>query len=580
MAFDLLTKVARLIIGRRYTSTDLGDSQEAFTSTIQVDSSEVWSQASTIPTSNLPYSSSANPGDTITSGSIKFWYRWPLTVANNTATANSVWYLSSPSGSTSGIGSQLIDSGQQINFISPKYSIPSLGGSVTDGTINGGTTGYNITLFTSSNGVNFGYVNPNTIPYAFDYKTGVVQFTSTPISSGRLYATVYQYIGQSVKDDLLNITSSVSASYALTASYALNSTGGGTTLITGSTYPITASWAEYVVSSSYSLSASYALTSSFSQTALSALSASYSNTSSYSITSSYALSSSFASTALSSAFAYSSSLAETASYFSGSISNAIYAISSSYSLSGSYALTASYALNGGSGGGGIFVTTSSIIDINISSSVDKFVTDGVTNTYTLTLPSTNPNDLLVFLDGLEQEPTTDYTVLGTTFTMISIPPANLELEVRKFYSSAIISIITSSLNAQYFTGDGITTQYSLTGSVSNDYDVLVSFDGLIQKPTYDYTITGSILNFTGAPPTNIDGEIRYLMGSTTGLINETNVSSSYALTSSYVNTLNQIVILSQVSSSLNFVNDTTAAAGGVPLGGLYRNGNAIQIRLV
>ena len=580
MAFDLLTKVARLIIGRRYTSTDLGDSQEAFTSTIQVDSSEVWSQASTIPTSNLPYSSSANPGDTITSGSIKFWYRWPLTVANNTATANSVWYLSSPSGSTSGIGSQLIDSGQQINFISPKYSIPSLGGSVTDGTINGGTTGYNITLFTSSNGVNFGYVNPNTIPYAFDYKTGVVQFTSTPISSGRLYATVYQYIGQSVKDDLLNITSSVSASYALTASYALNSTGGGTTLITGSTYPITASWAEYVVSSSYSLSASYALTSSFSQTALSALSASYSNTSSYSITSSYAFTSSYASTALSSAFAYSSSLAETASYFSGSISNAINSISSSYSLSGSYALTASYALNGGSGGGGIFVTTSSIIDINISSSVDKFITDGTNNTYTLTLPSTNPNDLLVFLDGLEQEPTTDYTVSGTTFTMITIPPANLELEVRKFYGSAIISIITSSLNAQYFTGDGVTTQYSLTRSVSNDYDVLVSFDGLIQKPTYDYTITGSILNFTGAPPTNIDGEIRYLMGSTTGLINETNVSSSYALTSSYVNTLNQIVILSQVSSSLNFVNDTTAAAGGVPLGGLYRNGNAIQIRLV
>ena len=580
MAFDLLTKVARLIIGRRYTSTDLGDSQEAFTSTIQVDSSEVWSQASTIPTSNLPYSSSANPGDTVTSGSIKFWYRWPLTVANNTATANSVWYLSSPSGSTSGIGSQLIDSGQQINFISPKYSIPSLGGSVTDGTINGGTTGYNITLFTSSNGVNFGYVNPNTIPYAFDYKTGVVQFTSTPISSGRLYATVYQYIGQSVKDDLLNITSSVSASYALTASYALNSTGGGTTLITGSTYPITASWAEYVVSSSYSLSASYALTSSFSQTALSALSASYSNTSSYSITSSYAFTSSYASTALSSAFAYSSSFAETASYFSGSISNAINSISSSYSLSGSYALTASYALNGGSGGGGIFVTTSSIIDINISSSVDKFITDGANNTYTLTLPSTNPNDLLVFLDGLEQEPTTDYTVSGTTFTMISIPPANLELEVRKFYSSATINIITSSLNAQYFTGDGVTTQYSLTRSVSNDYDVLVSFDGLIQKPTYDYTITGSILNFTGAPPTNIDGEIRYLMGSTTGLINETNVSSSYALTSSYVNTLNQIVILSQVSSSLNFVNDTTAANGGVPLGGLYRNGNAIQIRLV
>lgn len=39
-------------------------------------------------------------------------------------------------------------------------------------------------------------------------------------------------------------------------------------------------------------------------------------------------------------------------------------------------------------------------------------------------------------------------------------------------------------------------------------------------------------------------------------------------------------ILARVSSSLNFANDTAAAAGGVPLGGLYRNGNAIQIRLV
>ena len=44
MAFDLLTKAARLLVGRRYTSTDLSDSQEAFTSTIQVGSDEIWSQ--------------------------------------------------------------------------------------------------------------------------------------------------------------------------------------------------------------------------------------------------------------------------------------------------------------------------------------------------------------------------------------------------------------------------------------------------------------------------------------------------------------------------------------------------------
>jgi len=40
------------------------------------------------------------------------------------------------------------------------------------------------------------------------------------------------------------------------------------------------------------------------------------------------------------------------------------------------------------------------------------------------------------------------------------------------------------------------------------------------------------------------------------------------------------LILTEVSESLDFANDGLAAAGGVPLGGLYRNGNVIQIRLV
>lgn len=38
-------------------------------------------------------------------------------------------------------------------------------------------------------------------------------------------------------------------------------------------------------------------------------------------------------------------------------------------------------------------------------------------------------------------------------------------------------------------------------------------------------------------------------------------------------------ILAQVSESLEFDNDTAAAAGGVPLGGLYRSGNLIAIRI-
>ena len=58
------------------------------------------------------------------------------------------------------------------------------------------------------------------------------------------------------------------------------------------------------------------------------------------------------------------------------------------------------------------------------------------------------------------------------------------------------------------------------------------------------------------------------------------VSSSFAATASYLNPVtNGFVVLTQVSASLNFTDDTSAAAGGVPLGGLYRNGNFILIRI-
>jgi len=56
-----------------------------------------------------------------------------------------------------------------------------------------------------------------------------------------------------------------------------------------------------------------------------------------------------------------------------------------------------------------------------------------------------------------------------------------------------------------------------------------------------------------------------------------NVSGSTSMTGSLV--VSSFTTLASVSSSLNFADDTAAAAGGVPLGGLYRNGNFVMIRL-
>ena len=55
------------------------------------------------------------------------------------------------------------------------------------------------------------------------------------------------------------------------------------------------------------------------------------------------------------------------------------------------------------------------------------------------------------------------------------------------------------------------------------------------------------------------------------------VTGSYAMSGSFTQV--GYKILTTVSQSLNYADDTAAAAGGVPLGGLYRNGNFILIRL-
>jgi hypothetical protein len=57
------------------------------------------------------------------------------------------------------------------------------------------------------------------------------------------------------------------------------------------------------------------------------------------------------------------------------------------------------------------------------------------------------------------------------------------------------------------------------------------------------------------------------------------VEISGSLTTIGTQTLNSFTVLSNVGQNLNFANDDAAAIGGVPLYGLYRNGNFIVIRL-
>jgi hypothetical protein len=208
------SKSNRLLASRRFTSKDLNTSQEAFTSVLDIQSSEVYTQGNLITSSGLPHSGSTqnrsyfqSSGENIT----QYWYRQRLTKSN---VDTDVWFFLSPTGSATGVTPQLIQDGQQTNLISPKYSISSLANSNTEDS----TPGYGIKVFksTSTDSGSLGggdVVSAN--DYQFDYKTGVMQFNDNkPSSNDIIYVTAYQYVGRTLEGGI-STTGAVTASNML-----------------------------------------------------------------------------------------------------------------------------------------------------------------------------------------------------------------------------------------------------------------------------------------------------------------------------------------------------------------------------
>ena len=215
---DSGSKSSRLLASRRYTHDTLTTAQESFTNVLDLQAEEIYTQASKIPSSGLPFSSSIHSGSlhSVDGDNImKYWYRHSLTKSNLN---NETWFFLSPSGSTSGVGAQLIHADQETNFISPKYGISSLATSTTEDT----TPGYLAVLYkathATSESLDSGDI-VSTNDYIFDYKTGVVQFMNSsvdPSDSDYVYMSVYQYVGNTLSTGL-EITGNVSSSgYVLT----------------------------------------------------------------------------------------------------------------------------------------------------------------------------------------------------------------------------------------------------------------------------------------------------------------------------------------------------------------------------
>ena len=123
----------------------------------------------------------------------------------------------------------------------------------------------------------------------------------------------------------------------------------------------------------------------------------------------------------------------------------------------------------------------------------------------------------VAVGGLMQRPDSSYCLThngGNAFLTFGAPPDNnVEIEVYlNRLVTPIVGITNENLNLTYtsdqYTGNNSETCYSIECG-HNIHSVLVFLDGCLTKPN-TYSITGCTLQFTNAPATSQEIDIRYM----------------------------------------------------------------------
>ena len=126
--------------------------------------------------------------------------------------------------------------------------------------------------------------------------------------------------------------------------------------------------------------------------------------------------------------------------------------------------------------------------------LDTFTGDGSTTTFTLSVTPANEDAIMVFIDGAYQEKS-DYVLTNNSLVLDTAPLNNEKIAVH--ITTASVHDGTSAVNQQ-FTGDGSTTDFTLSQDPKSENNTHVYINGVYQQKT-DYTVTGTTLTFDTAP---------------------------------------------------------------------------------
>ena len=152
--------------------------------------------------------------------------------------------------------------------------------------------------------------------------------------------------------------------------------------------------------------------------------------------------------------------------------------------------------------------------------------DGSDVTFDTSTAIANENNVQVYIDGVYQSKD-NYTTSGSTVTFGTgnAPPNGTSVEL-------IHMVSTSGVIARdSFTGNGSTTAFVLSMSISNENATQVYLDGVYQSKN-NYTTSGSTLTFTStAPPNGTAIEVVHIKAVAASSLNKNNFTGNGSTTS-------------------------------------------------
>jgi hypothetical protein len=133
---------------------------------------------------------------------------------------------------------------------------------------------------------------------------------------------------------------------------------------------------------------------------------------------------------------------------------------------------------------------------------NEYTGNGSTVAFALSSPIQAESQTQVYIDGVYQSKN-NYSTSGNTITFSTAPDAGTDIEVIHLLS------VSAVVKTDAFTGNGSTSEYTLSQILSSENNTQVYFDGVYQSKS-TYSVLDNVITFSENVPSGVEIEVVHL----------------------------------------------------------------------